>query len=99
MCKLQMFYNSNTIILCLLSDNFFGRISMTTDQVFCFSLYPDIDECAMNISKCKGSCQNNEGHYRCSCRVGYKLASDGYTCSGNEFKILSKFFFLFIDNL
>jgi hypothetical protein len=42
----------------------------------------DIDECSENRDNCGQLCQNTPGSYTCSCRTGYRLASDGAACEG-----------------
>ena len=42
----------------------------------------DIDECAEGISGCSQTCSNTVGSYICSCRTGYRLASDNHGCIG-----------------
>ena len=44
----------------------------------------DIDECAVGIDSCAHTCTNTVGSYTCSCRSGYRLASDGWTCIGED---------------
>lgn len=41
----------------------------------------DIDECLAE-TECQEICINIPGSYNCSCREGYGLNSDGYSCSG-----------------
>ena len=41
----------------------------------------DVDECASGNGSCTHTCNNMEGSYYCSCREGYKLASNGKICS------------------
>ena len=45
-------------------------------------IHSDIDECHENTDACDHLCSNNNGSYTCSCRSGYRLASDGVTCNG-----------------
>ena len=40
----------------------------------------DVDECQFNLDKCEDKCTNTPGSYKCSCRYGQVLASDGYSC-------------------
>ena len=47
-----------------------------------FSLYIDIDECALGTHNCAHSCSNSLGSYTCSCRDGFELGQDGRTCKG-----------------
>jgi fibulin 1/2 len=42
----------------------------------------DVDECREEIDGCGQTCSNTVGSYTCSCRTGYRLASDGLTCNG-----------------
>lgn len=43
----------------------------------------DKDECALANGGCQHTCENSVGSFSCSCNDGYKLNSDGLTCSGN----------------
>ena len=42
----------------------------------------DINECANNGGGCEHNCVNLLGSYECSCREGYSLAVDGFSCNG-----------------
>ena len=42
----------------------------------------DIDECTLEIDNCAHDCMNSHGSYTCSCRTGYTLDADGFTCNG-----------------
>lgn len=45
-----------------------------------FGLITDIDECSINDGGCENECKNTEGGFRCSCRNGFKLHSNGKDC-------------------
>lgn len=47
-----------------------------------FSLFTDIDECAVNNGHCEHNCSNESGGYSCQCASGYKLNQDGHNCTG-----------------
>ena len=42
----------------------------------------DINECDEDIDDCAQICTDTEFSYTCSCRSGYRLASDGHGCHG-----------------
>ena len=42
----------------------------------------DVDECFLGTDTCQESCLNNPGSYRCHCREGYTVDTDGSTCVG-----------------
>ena len=42
----------------------------------------DIDECSEGTNGCDQLCSNTIGSFECVCNVGYRLASDGFTCNG-----------------
>ena len=46
-----------------------------------FKFIIDIDECADNTNGCTQTCVNTRGSYSCSCDPGYRLASDGRSCT------------------
>lgn len=50
--------------------------------LLCNIVNPDINECTNGQHQCEHNCQNTPGSYTCSCRTGYRLNSDGRTCSG-----------------
>ena len=47
-------------------------------------LFPDINECDMGTHRCEHNCVNTEGSYRCTCRRGFTLSSDLYSCNGKR---------------
>ena len=49
---------------------------------FSLPLLTDIDECSLNTNGCAHSCSNTVGSYTCSCRMGYRLTSNGRSCEG-----------------
>lgn len=52
--------------------------------VHVFDIYTDIRECDTNNGGCEQTCINTIGSFRCECRSGYILNSDGQTCDVNE---------------
>ena len=44
----------------------------------------DIDECSEATDNCAHNCTDTDGSYTCSCRPGYRLASDNQGCNGKE---------------
>ncbi len=42
----------------------------------------DINECSVTAHGCAHFCTNNDGSFRCSCRSGFVLESDGKSCAG-----------------
>ena len=42
----------------------------------------DINECGQGTHNCEQLCINTVGSFVCNCRSGYRLSSDGRTCSG-----------------
>ena len=57
---------------------------------------PDIDECVNNGSGCDHNCANLLGSYECSCRQGYSLAADGFSCNGISHDY-SKLYYTLVD--
>ena len=55
-----------------------GQVSKLIDFI------KDINECAMNMSKCdeNANCSNNDGSYNCTCNPGYE--GNGFNCTGNN---------------
>ena len=52
---------------------------ISTTPVFIAS---DINECEENTDGCAQTCTDTESGYICSCRSGYRLASDRHGCVG-----------------
>jgi len=49
----------------------------------CRSVCIDIDECiSSSTNMCQQNCVNIPGSYSCQCRAGYRLNTDGLSCSG-----------------
>ena len=44
--------------------------------------FSDIDECQSSNGFCTHKCVNTDGSYRCECRSGFYLDSNGRSCSG-----------------
>ena len=45
--------------------------------------FVDVNECLHMSSLCEnGECVNNDGSYRCKCKMGYKLDATGKKCVG-----------------
>lgn len=44
--------------------------------------YVDIDECSTGVDQCEQVCQNTNGSYICTCRLGFRLKSDMLQCEG-----------------
>lgn len=42
----------------------------------------EIHECDRAIHSCQHICTNTHGSYFCSCRSGFSLASNGFSCNG-----------------
>ena len=52
-----------------------------------FSRVADVNECLHITSLCEnGECVNNDGSYRCKCKMGYRLDEIGKKCVG-EYQI------------
>ena len=47
-------------------------------------MFLDINECAIPDQECEQSCINTRGSYYCDCWDGYRLDSNGKTCSINN---------------
>ena len=51
-----------------------------------YCAYVDNDECMLGTDRCTQTCHDTPGSYTCSCRAGYSLDSDGFTCNGDHLK-------------
>ena len=65
-----IFFIGRKIVFFIRIENLFGILS-------------DVNECAMNMSRCddNANCTNTDGSYNCSCNHGYE--GDGFNCTGN----------------
>ena len=50
--------------------------------IICLILYVDVNECIEDVDSCAQICTDTLGSYTCSCRSGYRLASDDHQCNG-----------------
>ena len=46
-----------------------------------YLFYSDVNECRRN-HPCEYRCENTVGSYKCHCKKGFSLNSDGKTCDG-----------------
>lgn len=51
--------------------------------IFCV-ISADIDECSLDSVNCDQLCSNSNGSYACSCRSGFVLNDNNYTCDGEN---------------
>ena len=58
----------------------------TCNFILCLIIYVqffiDVDECSLNNGLCEHNCRNLQGSYKCHCRFGFSLDTNGHTCSG-----------------
>lgn len=50
------------------------------------SLFLDMDECSIRNMCLNGMCINEDGSFKCICKPGFQLASDGRYCKGGCYK-------------
>ena len=55
---------------------------LSLNAYYTLHLCLDINECEDGNGGCSEICNNTEGSFECSCPNGYKLNSNGVTCSG-----------------
>lgn len=48
------------------------------------SAFIDVNECVLNNGECGQMCTNTEGSFQCSCRAGYSLAVNNFSCEGKH---------------
>ena len=63
----------------------FMIISLQVTTLLTNCLYSDINECNKRNGGCSQLCVNKKGSFECRCRTGFKLQTDGRTCSGINF--------------
>jgi tolkin protein len=66
--------NSNKLLVKFMSD------SSVQKAGFSATFIKEFDECADSDHGCEHECVNTLGGYRCECRIGYELHSDGKKC-------------------
>ena len=66
--------------------NYFHVIKFDLDSIFV--LLSDINECSANTDNCAQTCTNTIGSYTCGCNSGYRLDSNGRTCTGEIYTSL-----------
>ena len=54
----------------------------------------DINECSEESHNCDQICTNTVGSFKCSCADGFKLSSDGRTCSGIQRTLYTVYFMI-----
>ena len=68
---------------------------VTFKSKFIVLMVSDINECAEMNGGCQQLCFNTDGSRLCSCKHGYTLNSDGYSCDG-EYHTPTTSYFLFL---
>jgi hypothetical protein len=61
----------------------------------CIFVHIDIDECTESSALCSQICDNTDGSYKCSCKSGFSLNTDGISCKSKYPEM--KLYALFID--
>ena len=56
-------------------------------MIHIYTVYSDIDECALGIHECDQVCRDSPGSYACGCNAGYNLNTDGFTCMTSKSNI------------
>ncbi|CAH1794302.1 unnamed protein product [Owenia fusiformis] len=82
--SMRIYYNDQVTIEC---DA--GYKILTTNMTICnenqtFTDLPvcqDVDECSGNLDNCQHECSNTMGSFTCSCKPGYNLEPDNFTCT------------------
>ena len=71
----------------LIDENFMLILTTTVTSTIkpCILLcIIDINECAEGTHTCQHDCTNVLGSFNCSCRTGFSLASNGFSCNGKN---------------
>lgn len=66
--------SSNKILVKFVSDSSVQKAGFSANFI------KEFDECSENDHGCDHECVNTLGGYRCECRIGYELHSDGKKC-------------------
>lgn len=66
----------------IMMENVNKQACIKLSLIFILSHNADVNECALNRDNCAQNCINTNGGFRCSCRTGYSLLSNGYSCAG-----------------
>jgi len=88
-CASKHFYNDNCTAACPAGydgddlrfvcelDGLWSPVGASIDCV-------DVDECSNGNNKCEQNCVNTKGSYACTCKDGFTLSNDNYTCTANS---------------
>ncbi|CAG2171053.1 unnamed protein product [Oppiella nova] len=66
--------NSNKLLVKFMSDNSVQKAGFSANFI------KEFDECSDSDHGCEHECVNTLGGYRCECRIGFELHSDGKKC-------------------
>ena len=85
MCNVFNQFSSCFIKNLRLNHRFSFTISCYLYKNTCGLFSSDVDECSVDNGGCSHLCVNTEQSYKCKCRDGYQLHSDGVSCLGTLF--------------
>lgn len=74
---------------------FFCKLALLGIRKCIFLYFSDMDECSIRNMCLNGMCINEDGSFKCICKPGFQLASDGRYCKGLCCKTLSCILLLF----
>lgn len=78
--------SSNKMLVKFVSD------SSVQKGGFSATVLKEYDECLKTDHGCAQQCTNTLGSYKCTCKIGYELHSDGKKCEGKSFLLNNIFF-------
>ena len=77
----QKFYISSSLLIIIAVQKYL-YYSVSWNFSINLSYLIDKNECSTGTHNCAQRCTNTAGSYTCSCNSGYRLDSNGRTCSG-----------------
>ena len=72
-------YMYDSLFICTQEKSRRSSLTLATKY---FNTISDVDECTLHNSGCSQICTNTFGSYVCSCRTGFRLATNGRSCEG-----------------
>ena len=83
----------------LIQIGFLCKLSYLVIKKIHLLYFSDMDECSIRNMCLNGMCINEDGSFKCICKPGFQLASDGRYCKGLCHETLSHILHLFSSSL
>jgi len=81
-------YSKNFTTRLLLTIGYMSMFVVKSKLCYVLSIVViEYDECATKQHGCDHECVNTLGSFKCECRIGYELHSDGKKCEGTDISL------------